>query len=62
MYGKPAGNVWALGLQPGWNCVGAVKDVPTLPAKATAWEWTQGRYAKVTGSLKAGNAYWVFVE
>ncbi len=62
MYGRPAGAVWTLGLMSGWNCVGAAKDVPTLPAKATAWEWTQGGYAKVTGGLKAGKAYWVFVE
>ncbi len=62
MFGKPASAVWTLGLTAGWNCVGAAKDVPTLPAKATAWEWTQGRYALVTGGLKAGKAYWVFVE
>ena len=62
MYGRPADKVWTLGLMTGWNCVGAAKDVPTLPANATAWEWTQGGYSQVTGGLKAGRAYWVFVE
>ena len=62
MYGKPASAVWTLGLMAGWNCIGAAKDVPTLPAKATAWEWNQGEYEQVTGGLKAGRAYWVFVE
>ena len=62
LYGKPVEGGGTMGLMAGWNCVGAVKEVPTLPAKATAWEWTQGGYSQVMGGLKAGKAYWVFVE
>lgn len=62
LYGKPVDDRWTLTLIPGWNCVGAVNDVPTLPANATAWEWKKNGYVLVDGGLKAGKAYWILVE
>ena len=62
LYGKPV-TEWSLSLQPGWNCIGAVQNLPKakIPANATVWEWTQNGYVHVTEGLKAGKAYWILV-